>query len=85
MSMIDQIKAEYSRLAEEGYKFQKLKITQDAYPILMRQMSLDSSVAASSDHTIPELGPKFMGMPIERVPVGELDAPCWQIITGEHP
>ncbi|SEN60400.1 hypothetical protein [Palleronia pelagia] len=85
MAMIDRIKAEYFRLANEGYEFQKIKITNDAYCTLMRQMSLESSVTASSDCTNPEPVPKLMGMPIERVPVGALDAPCWQIITGRHP
>lgn len=79
--MIDKIGKERWRLIGEGYEPKRIRITTDALMTVRRDHARNSQTAFVTNY---EVGPDtIFGLPIEEVPVGELDAPCFQIMTTD--
>ncbi len=79
MPIVDQIKREWWRLHGEGQTPLRLRITHDAAQTLLKDLSEADQFALLRNNR--DGYDRILGMDIERVPVGEIDDPCWQIMT----
>lgn len=80
----DRIWGEFCRLSTEDDGVpRRLRITSDVLRTLKADCDRDGYFHDQAWYLAHPEKPKFMTMAVEEVPVGTLDAPCWQIMVTE--
>jgi len=75
---LDAIQREHWRIRQDGGKPIRIRMTHDVRKTVLREWA--DNRASILDRASPT-GDSILGLPVEYVRVGSLDAPCWQIMT----